>query len=86
MTAALRDRRPDGEAPMESGIGRDLIANPTRTFVTHGSRYLPNGGGRNDAPATAYINRTGGHVVRSDETWTIVQVVKLTDPDWRSPS
>ncbi len=49
MTATLRDRRPDGEAPMESGIGRDLIANPGRTFATHHSGYLPNGGGRNDA-------------------------------------
>lgn len=85
MTATLRDRRPDGEAPMESGIGRDLIANPSRTFATHHSRYLPNGGGRNDPPAKAYINRTGGYVVRGDETWAIVQVSKLNDPDWKSP-
>lgn len=63
----------------------DLIANPSRTVPTRDTRYLPNGARRNDAPATAYINRTGGYVVRNDETGDIVQVSNLNDPNWKSP-
>jgi hypothetical protein len=62
----------------------DLINSPSRTITTRDTRYLP-GGGRNDAPATAYINRSGGYVVRNDETGDIVQVSNLNDPDWKSP-
>ena len=63
----------------------ELISNPSRTVVTRDTRYLPNGAGRNDAPATAYINRSGGYVVRNDETGDIVQVSNLNDPNWKSP-
>jgi RHS repeat-associated protein len=63
----------------------DLIANPSRTVPTRDTRHLPNGAGRNDAPATAYINRSGGYVVRNDETGDIVQVSDLNNPDWKSP-
>lgn len=62
----------------------DLINNPARTVRTRDTRHLP-GGGRNDAPATAYINRGGGYVVRNDETGDIVQVSNLNDPNWKSP-
>ncbi len=63
---------------------QDLINNPSRTVATRDTRYLP-GGGRNDAPATGYISRTGGYVVRNDETGDIVQVSNLNDPNWKSP-
>lgn len=62
----------------------DLVNNPSRTVATRDTRHLP-GGGRNDAPATGYINRTGGYVVRNDETGDIVQVSDLNDPNWKSP-
>ena len=62
----------------------DLINNPSRTVATRDTRHLP-GGGRNDAPATGYINRSGGYVVRNDETGDIVQVSNLNDPNWKSP-
>ena len=65
-------------------VRRSSINNPSRTVATRDTRYLP-GGGRNDAPATGYISRTGGYVVRNDETGDIVQVSNLNDPNWKSP-
>ena len=62
----------------------EMIQNPTRTVSTRDTRHLP-GGGQNDAPATGYINRSGGYVVRNDETGDIVQVSNLNDPTWKSP-
>lgn len=63
---------------------KDLVNNPSRTIATRDTRDLP-GGTRNDAPATAYINRGGGYVVRNNETGDIVQVSNLNDPNWKSP-
>ena len=63
----------------------DLIANPSQTVPTRDTRWLPGGAGRSDAPATAYINRTGGYVIRNNETGNIVQVSDLNDPNWKSP-
>jgi hypothetical protein len=73
-----------GKRGWTHGSVEDLINNPSRTVATRDTRHLP-GGGRNDAPASAYINRSGGYAVRNDETGDLVQVSNLNDPNWKSP-
>lgn len=63
---------------------QSTIDDPARTVATRDTRFLP-GGGRMDDPATGYISRRGGYVIRNDQTGDIVQVSKRTDPNWRAP-
>ncbi|MFJ3958069.1 colicin E5-related ribonuclease [Arthrobacter sp. NPDC090010] len=64
---------------------RDLVNNPSKEIRTRDTRWRPDGSGKNDDPATAYLNKDGGYVVRNDKTADIVQVSDLTDPNWKSP-
>lgn len=63
---------------------QSTIDDPARTVATRDTRFL-RGGGRMDDPATGYISRRGGYVIRNDRTGDIVQVSKRTDPNWRAP-
>ena len=61
------------------------IANPSRTVKTRDTRHKPDGGERNNDPATAYINSDGSYVVRNDRTGDIVQISDRVDSGWKSP-
>ncbi|MDQ0242438.1 colicin E5-related ribonuclease [Arthrobacter bambusae] len=63
----------------------NLVNNPDRTVVTRDTRWQRGTGARNDDPATAYLDKNGGYVVRNDKTGDIVQISDLTDPNWKSP-
>lgn len=63
---------------------QSTIDDPASTVATRDIRNL-RGGGRMDDPATGYISRRGGYVVRNDRTGDIVQVSKRTDPGWKAP-
>jgi hypothetical protein len=63
---------------------RSTVDDPASTVATRDVRNLP-GGGNMDDPATGYISRRGGYVVRNNRTGDVVQVSNRTDAGWRSP-
>lgn len=63
---------------------QSTIDDPASTVATRDIRHLP-GGGRMDDPATGYVSRRGGYVVRNDRTGDIVQVSNRAKPGWRAP-
>jgi filamentous hemagglutinin len=68
----------------DASIG-DAIAKPVRTVETRDTRWLSDGSGRLDDPATAYYYRNGGYVVRNDVTGEITQVSDRFDEYWSAP-
>ena len=70
------------------GWTKDLVQStidkPTRTVPWSDTRHL-RGGGRLNAPATAYYGQRGGYVVRNNRTGDIIQVSDRTDPGWEAP-
>jgi filamentous hemagglutinin len=63
---------------------QSTIDDPEATVATRDTRHLP-GGGRMDDPATGYLSKRGGYVIRNDRTGDIVQVSDRTDPNWMAP-
>ncbi len=63
----------------------DALQNPSRTVETRDIRYVPDGGGRLDEPATGYYSQRGGYVVRNDRTGEIIQVSNRNKPGWKGP-
>lgn len=63
---------------------QSTVDDPASTVATRDIRNL-RGGGRMDDPATGYISRRGGYVVRNDRTGDIVQVSNRTKPGWKAP-
>jgi hypothetical protein len=57
------------------------LSQPVRTVATTDQRHLP-GGGRMNAPATAYVRSDGSYVVRNDVTGEIIQVSDRNNPNW----
>ena len=49
------------------------------------TRFDPVLGACLNDPATGYVARDGGYVVRNDRTGQIVQISDKNDPNWKSP-
>ena len=62
----------------------ETVRDPARTVTTRDTRWNPDGT-RNNAPATAYINKDGSYVVVNDGNGDIVQVSNRNDPEWKAP-
>ncbi len=62
----------------------DTIMNPKETRSVRDTRNRKDGG-RNNDPATAYINEDGSYVIINDKTGDIVQVSDRNKPDWKKP-
>lgn len=62
----------------------ETVQHPARTVTTRDTRWKPDGT-RNDAPATAYVNKDGSYVIVNDDTGDIVQVSNRNDPNWKAP-
>jgi RHS repeat-associated protein len=63
----------------------ETVNHPHRTVETRDTRWRPDGRGRMDDPATAYINEDGSYVVVNDRTGDIVAISDRNDPHWLSP-
>jgi len=63
----------------------NLLENPAATKKVRDTRYLDNGRGRRDDPATAYLNKDGSYVIMNDKDKTVVQISNKNDPDWKAP-
>ncbi len=57
---------------------------PARRIPWRDTRHLP-GGGLMDDPATGYISKRGGYVVRNELTGDIVQVSNRYNSGWMAP-
>lgn len=64
---------------------KKTIQKPARKVATKDIRNKPDGSGRVNDPATAYIREDGSYVVRNDKTGDIVQISNRNDPSWKYP-
>lgn len=61
------------------------IANPHRTLATRDTRFLPDGSGQRNDPATAFIRKNEHYVVENNINYDIAAISDRNNPNWKSP-